>query len=487
VKPVLNQQTFLWIIGVIQPASAREVEAYVCLGFDEVSQSPDAGILQNFCMEQVKMGRLLRVARDPDLFSLTAQGNDVLSKRHRHTRDKVRLYLLKDARRNRVSVSREETATGLGGAAPSADERLDIKGTEANKLGPVVPRGQSYWPRFSRQLLDETGLSQSSRDTNSLPFLSFASEQQLALAQKIPLGQLTLDFRSLGLLLGISPRLVVQISRNPDRHYRTFPLKKKGGGERTIDSPRTFLKVLQQFLVDYYLSGLPVHDCVESYRQGRSIQSNAGRHSGKAYVASLDIENFFGSIRREEILGLLRRCGYDEVSAEIVSRLCTKDGVLPQGAPTSPSLSNAYLIDFDIALAEQCQARALSYSRYADDITISGDDRAAIEEMKALSVDMLRGEFALHLNQEKIRIASRHGQQRVTGAVVNEGVRPPRKLRRQIRAAFYNAKCSESVTAETFSRLGGYLSYLLSFETLRGTEELRRYSALLNQVRQKLP
>ena len=478
-RPVLNQQTLLWIVGVLQPASANEVKCYIDIAFEIAGHLPSTDKIQKFCMSQEKIGRLIRVERDPDLFSLTSKGDDFLFKKHRHARDKARLYLLKDARKGKLKTSRESDATGLGGVAPSLDERPTIKGSEANKLGLVVPRGQAYWPRFSKQLIDETGLQQPSRDNSFLQFLSFSSVKQLALARNVSVDSLQLDFTSIGLMLGISPRLIVQIIRNPARHYRSFQLSKKGGGQRTIDSPRTFLKVIQQFLTDYYLSGLPVHQNVESYRQGHSIVSNAKRHCQRAFVANIDIKDYFGSINRSHVVGILKSVGYEEFSAEIVSRLCTKDDVLPQGAPTSPALSNTFLFDFDKAISDQCSKKSLSYSRYADDISISGDEKPPILEMIELSREMLVEEYGLRLNDTKTRIASHHGQQKVTGVVVNEEPRPPREFRRKVRAAFYNAEKREDISIDLTKKLMGYLSYLMSFEQLRDTEELRKYKAII--------
>jgi hypothetical protein len=486
-KPILNQQTILWIIGVLQPVSAREVTAYISAVLKNAGQLPEVEQLQKFCLEQSAIGRLLRVTREPDLFSLTTKGNDYLTKKHRHSRDKARLFLLKDARKGRINVSREGTASGLDGVAPSVDERPIIKGREANKPGPVVPSGQAYWPRFSQQLIEETGLSQPSRDIPFIPLLSFADAGQVRLAADIEGSTHELDYHSLGLMLGISPRLIVTIVVKPERHYRSFDLPKKGGGTRPIESPRTFLKVIQQFLVDYYLNGLPVHGSVQSYRKNYSIISNAEQHCRKPFVANIDIENYFGSIEVAGVINLLRRVGYDAKSADIVGRLCTKDGVLPQGAPTSPALSNAYLLDFDTAISEQCIARKLTYTRYADDITISGKDKDEILQMIAFARDFLLKEYSLVLNEDKTRVASQHGQQKVTGVVVNESPRPPRRFRRQVRAAFYNAFKEKIANKETIDRLNGYLSYLNSFAMLSETEELSEYRNILFDLRKRIP
>tara|TARA_R110002072_G_scaffold121666_5_gene255778 strand:- start:171 stop:1616 length:1446 start_codon:yes stop_codon:yes gene_type:complete len=480
-KSVFNQSTLLWVIGILQPVSAPELAKYLKLVLDSAGHLPDEDKLHKLIMRQEQAKRVIRVARNPDLFSMTSLGNAYLTKEERHSRDKARLYLLKDARKARMYSSREVPDTGLGGVAPSVNARPLTKEREVNIIGPVVPSGQLYWPRFSKQLNAETGLSQASRDVS---LLSYNTPQQLSIAIGEDIADLTLDYNAIGMMLGISPRLVVGLTRRPERHYRSFELPKKGGGIRTIESPRVFLKVVQQFLADYYLSGLPVHASVHSYKKNASIISNATNHSGKEFVGNIDIENFFGSIHKSRVVQLLRENAYDAISSGIISSLCCSDGTLPQGATTSPAISNAILIAFDQAMHEKSTARGVTYTRYADDISLSGQDKDAILELINYARGYLHDEYGLRLNSDKTRIASKHGQQKVTGVVVNEGLRPPRKFRRQIRASFHKVKCSNAVHEDTIKRLKGYYSYLSGFSSLKGTQELQAYRLILDQLKQ---
>lgn len=483
-KTVINRKTVLWAIGVLQPVSAEEISTYFKTVLSNAGRIPGGSEIHGFCLEASDKGQLVRVWRKPDLFALTLQGNRYLSDVQRKARDKARIFLLRDARKDRVYSSREVDATGLGGAAPSVDARSTLKGTEANRLGLFVPQGRPYWPRFSQQLSENTGPSPSSRDIFPL-LLLFASPEQLAHACQAPVASLALDLTTLGLMLGISPKLIQQISRRPERHYRSFELPKRAGGVRPIDSPRVFLKVIQQFLADYVLAGLPVSQGVYSYRAGTSIVDNARQHVGKDYVANIDIENFFGSIQRPGVEALLASNGLNGVSAALIGKLVTKDGVLPQGAPTSPAISNAFLLSFDEVMLAGCRERDLAYSRYADDITVSGADRNAIADMIEVAREQLAAQYGLRLNEKKTRIASRHGQQKVTGVVVNEKILPPRTFRRQVRAAFHNAYKQGRGDLERCRGLAGYLSYLKSFDELRGSPELAKYETTLRGLRRK--
>lgn len=471
----LNTSNLLWVIGVLQPVSAEEITNYLTTVFDDAGAMPSSADIHKFCREQTDRKHLVRVARDPDLFSLSLLGNQYLPDDLRKSRDRSRIYLLREAYRAKLKMSRGVEATGLGGVAPSEDVRPSVKGTEANKLGPVVPSGQAYWPRFSRQLSEQTGSLPTSRDT-PLPLLSFANREQLAVAIRSKNEADSINFTSLGLMLGISPKLVQQVAHNPDRHYRSFPLKKPSGGIRRIESPRVFLKVIQRFLLDYILDGLPIDDNVYSFRKNRSIADNAARHVGKPFVANIDIENFFGSITAKNVFTLLRKHGADPRSAALISALVTKEGILPQGAATSPLLSNSLLLEFDSRMSRLAGKTGANYSRYADDVTFSGDDRDIIAELlKTAGAELLR-DYGLHLNKDKTRIATQHSQQKVTGLVVNEKVWPSRKFRRQIRAAFHNAGQKETVPKEHLEKLAGYLGYLRSFGAMKNSADLARCS-----------
>lgn len=481
-RQVLNTQTFLWLVGVLQPAGALELRNYLCEGLDDKDIVPDIDNIHSFLMKQAKMGRIIRVAREPDLFSLTEFGNEVLSKRHRLARDKARLFLLKELRSDRIVLSREVDATGSVGDSPSLDARPHIKGAATNKIVRSSPPGQFYWSLLSKQFSDETGLLQASRDTLYPSYCSFYSEKQLRLAE----GKLSearhWRYMTLGLMLGISPRLIVQIARKPDRHYRSFELPKKSGGTRPIDSPRTFLKTLQYFLNDYFLSGLTVHDAVTSYRAGIGIQENAKHHSKKPFVANIDIENFFGSITTDMVCNLLRNEGYDSQFAHIASRICTKGGTLPQGSPTSPAISNAMIKSFDFEFSRICAEQEFTYTRYADDITISGNYAEQLDSLITICERLLSQGYGLRLNNAKLRISSARSQQRVTGLVVNEGVRPPREWRRKVRSAFHKASLADVIDQKTYVRLCGFISYLSAFDQLKDSVELVKYRQILDAV-----
>ena len=317
---IINRKTVLWAIGVLQPVSAKELRNYFQRVLIDAGHMPDTKRFRHFCLAASDSGQLIRINGRPELFALTLRGNRYLSNSQRKSRDRLRIFLLRDARKGRLRTSREADTMGLGGDAPSGDTRSMLQG-EASKLGLV--RGRACWPRVIQQL--NTGPSPASRD-NFPPLLSFTSVAQLATASGIPEDSLILDYTSLGLILGISPKLIQQITRHPQHHYRCFNLSKHSGGTREIRSPRVFLKVIQQFLADYILTVLPVSDAVFSYRTGLSIQDNAIQHLRANYVANLDIQNFFGSIKISDVKRLLIRNNLPEISSALIARLATRSG-----------------------------------------------------------------------------------------------------------------------------------------------------------------
>jgi retron-type reverse transcriptase len=169
-----------------------------------------------------------------------------------------------------------------------------------------------------------------------------------------------------------------------------------------------------------------------------------------------------------------------------IEEICTLNGSTPQGAPTSPTISNFILFSFDDEMANCAVGKDLVYTRYADDITISGNRKEDIISLIDYASSRLI-EYGFKLNAKKTRIASYSEQQRVTGIVVNQKLQPTRKKRKKIRAIFHNASCNPTEWVEHISVLKGYISYLQSFSCLRDSSAIRHYKNILNLVCRCLP
>ena len=464
-------------MAVVQPASLGEVLRFVKSIFPDIDDLPHVKDVMPTIQRWVEGGQIFQVDGKSRLYSLGVKGNHLLSVRQRRLRDKTRLFLLGAARDARLEMS-GEVPKRLAGASPAVTGSSGIQGARLISSAAAPRDGRAYWPRVFKQL--QVGSDWHSPDI-FLALYSYPSPDAIHRASDRPAQGNDLSITDIGIAVGVSPRLLTSFIHKPDGHYREFMIGKRGGGERLISSPRRFLKIIQYWILDYLLTPLPVHPNCHAYRRGASILTNARGHVGKRYVANVDIKDFFPSIRPEFIAQFLRELGFGAQLAAAVSRLVTLKGGLPQGAPTSPIISNLFLADLDAAMADACDTRNLTYSRYADDITISGDSRDALLDILRVLRGKLRTKELL-LNEKKTRIASQSGQQKVTGVVVNMKAQPPRQLRRKVRAMFHNAEINPKRAMKRVAELRGYVNYFNSFPVLSESRDIRRYRAILAKV-----
>ncbi len=224
-----------------------------------------------------------------------------------------------------------------------------------------------------------------------------------------------------------------------DGAYKRHLLPKKSGGNRVISAPALPLKRVQRAVLDRLLTPLGSHDCAYGFVPGRSIAHNAAVHVGQLVVVNADVQNCFPSVKWPLVLAALRRGLGERLSSTAISMLCdvcTANGGLPIGAPTSPALLNRVLIKTDEVLLQAARARGLHYTRYADDLTFSGD--AAAVQMLGIARRTL-SQIGLQLDAKKTNIFRRGRRQMVTGLAVNDQVSVPRNIRRRLRAAVHMA------------------------------------------------
>jgi retron-type reverse transcriptase len=239
--------------------------------------------------------------------------------------------------------------------------------------------------------------------------------------------------------------------------YQAFELPKRSGGTRTIQAPDPALKNIQRQLYRRVLKRLPVHAAVTGFRPGYSIASNAACHTGQAVVVRMDINDFFGSTTAKRVEKYFRHLGWNKAAATLLTRLCTHEGALPQGAPTSPVLANAVNFQMDARLAGLARKHGAVYTRYADDLTFSfaEDNHNNVEHIIFCTKDIVlaSGGYKLH-QKRKLRIRRRHQQQNVTGLVVNNHIALPRKTRRWLRAVDHRMQHGGGATLTPQQRQG---------------------------------
>jgi RNA-directed DNA polymerase len=254
------------------------------------------------------------------------------------------------------------------------------------------------------------------------------------------------------------------------RMYRQFEIGKVGGKTRSISAPNKRLKHVQgqvaRVLDGLYRVRHPVHGFVSD----KSVKTNAQAHLRRRFIVNLDLKDFFPSITEGRVGGLLRAIGVDSRVADIIARLCTNDGCLPQGAPTSPVISNMICFRLDKQLMSFAKVSRCIYTRYADDITFSSDQpmsalfEGAVPSPGRFSPDLLvprlRAIFAANgfeINAEKAHYADRYSRRMVTGLKVNEMINVDRRYVRNIRAALYSVRAlgAEEAQKKFVTKLGG--------------------------------
>jgi RNA-directed DNA polymerase len=220
--------------------------------------------------------------------------------------------------------------------------------------------------------------------------------------------------------------------------YKKYKIRKTNGGVRSICEPLPSLKEIQIWLLNNILCKVPVSRFAKAYIKNHNLKNNLTFHRNQSMVISLDIKDFFSSISRKIIQNIFRDLGYSPVLSNLFGKLCCLNGVLPQGAPTSPYLSNLALLDFDDKIGNYCIERRIRFTRYADDMTFSGSNLQPAEIIKKVRFEL--GKLGLVLNEEKKKIMSSAERQIVTGIVVNEKMQVPKEKRNAIRQEIYYVK-----------------------------------------------
>ncbi|WP_421535901.1 reverse transcriptase domain-containing protein [Priestia sp. D3YE.R1] len=255
------------------------------------------------------------------------------------------------------------------------------------------------------------------------------------------------DFEDVANLLEIPQEFLWKILiKNKGKNYRTFKLKKKSGGERVINAPENNLSIIQKKLA-YILSinYKKHHPSSHGFVPNRSIITNASQHTGKKFVLNLDLDNFFGSITFGRVRAMLMSYyKFNNSVASTLANICCNDkGVLPQGAATSPIISNIISRKLDEDLFRLAKQRKCTYSRYADDITFSTNKDSFPQEIAFMDgpmtiissqVENLIKKNGFSINDKKSRLRNLSESQSVTGITVNQKTNVNRQYIRKIRS-----------------------------------------------------
>lgn len=377
-------------------------------------------------------------------------------------------------------------------AERAARKKLRTLANEARHFGTIGFLGHGvHWDELkdpdSFDLLDREAQAQK----NGLPAIETAAQ----LAQ------------AMGISLSTLRWMTFHREADTGTHYRTWTIPKRSGGERTITAPLHQLKTLQRWALRHYFEKLAVHSAAHGFLPARNVLSNALPHAGADVVVKLDVQNFFPTVHWKRVKGLLRKAGVAEQVATLLALLATEPPrqkvefrgqtlfvatgprVLPQGAPTSPAITNALCRRMDVRLSALARELGFTYTRYADDLSFSfrktpERPRAALGILVDKAKDILRSEgFAL--NPQKTRVLRRGMAQRITGLTLNEAgpnvakARVSRDVLRRLRAAIHNQQQGKPFReGESLSVLQGMAAWVKLSDPQKGASLLAQVAAL---------
>jgi len=309
---------------------------------------------------------------------------------------------------------------------------------------------------------------------------------------------------ALGLTIGELRWLSYHRDAAKTLHYKRFTIPKRDGSERAIWAPLPKLKAAQRWILRNIVEHLPVHGAAHGFMPGRSILTNAQPHTGSRLVVNIDLKDFFPTVTFRRVRGMFRKAGYREQVATLLAAICTEspreiveyDGqtwfvalgprCLPQGAPTSPMITNTICMRLDRRLTGLAKKSGYTYTRYADDLTFSlpATHKGAPKTGRLIGLvkKVVAGEgFAV--NAKKTAVRRTGGRQQVTGLVVNAAGTPrvPRPLKRQLRAAIHNLEQGKPLPeGESLARLAGFAAFVHMAEPELGRRLLDALGAIQN-------
>ncbi|WP_426584871.1 reverse transcriptase family protein [Mucilaginibacter sp. R-33] len=265
------------------------------------------------------------------------------------------------------------------------------------------------------------------------------------------------DLKHLSFLTGYRESYLLRAISKPKNFYRVFKIPKKNGHSREITEPLPGLKAIQYWILGNIIGVVPPNKFNNAYSKGRSIVSNAKYHTKQKQVLNIDIEKYFDNIKYEAVRDLFLNFGYNSNVSNILASLCTLNGSLPQGSPSSPYLSSILTHNLDIELFSFCREWGL---RYADDITISGNFHSGTI-IGGVRKILERHKFKM--NESKTRVKRQHQRQMVTGIVVNRKLSVKKTEIKDIRQTMFyiNKYGLDSHVEKIQLSKGNYLEYLI--------------------------
>lgn len=289
--------------------------------------------------------------------------------------------------------------------------------------------------------------------------------------------------------LGFSAKTLYGLSNNLEKHYRSVFIPKSDGSKRKLSVPDIILKRVQRAIAGNILVQYPISGYAKAYKPGGSIQKNARPHVGKKKLLKLDIEGFFDHINYSQVKDtVFHEKKFSEPIRILLTMLCYYKESLPQGAPTSPAITNIIMYDFDETVGDFCKNKKIAYTRYCDDMTFSGDfdEREIIGFVRS---ELLK--LGLFLKNRKTAVIPATKRQTVTGVVVNEKLNITKEYKKNIRQEMHYIKkfgldehlnkCGIEDKQKYLLSLRGRIAFVL--QTVPNDREFLGYKKFLSETR----
>jgi len=293
-------------------------------------------------------------------------------------------------------------------------------------------------------------------------------------------------------ITGLSSRLLYCLSMKTSNYYKSKEVPKRNGNFRKISIPSYTLHIVQRWILINILNKILPSNRAMAFRRGKLFghKQNAFYHMHTLYGLSIDLKDFFPSITANKVYTVFSNIGYNNFAATILTNLCTLDGKLPQGSACSPALSNIVCISLDKRFIGLCEKRGIRFTRYADDMYFSCDDKALLLKIHPIIIKIINDEGFV-INNNKTHFHTPSNKKTITGVTVATtnkediiDLKAPRVLKKKVRTEIFKSVLSGKY--ENIEHVVGEISYISFIEKENETPYLPRITKYIQNTATKI-